>query len=380
MELENLVLKKEIIPTVYIQDQWIQNQYTGEVYGKYIANTQSFNILSTEPKADLALIGCIYQKEPYRYERGKYEKTPHAIGYYVDGELTFIESVNGKPCNKEIYSIQLDIFSRNSGILESSIMSTKGAVILGCGSVGSLFALELARAGVGRFFLIDNDILGYHNICRHQCGVYDVGKYKTDAVKERILQINPSAEVITQNRIIQEVPLDLLDQFCNEDTILIGCADNREGDLYGNQIAQEKHMPLMSVGFWERAFAGEIFYCLPNDMPNYADFVAALGDMSGRVTMNRRFYTNEQDLERVSFEPGISVDINFVTTIAIKLAIDILNINNPEYIRKVYDNLTQYTLVCNTNDTRVGGEGAEIFSYPLQVTTSILVPYADELE
>ena len=80
------------------------------------------------------------------------------------------------------------------------------------------------------------------------------------------------------------------------------------------------------------------------------------------------------------FEPGISVDINFVTIIAVKLAIDLLNRNNKEYIPRVISHLSQYTLVCNTNDSGIGGDMAEIFSYPLQVTTSIIVPYANEVK
>ena len=249
-------------------------------------------------------------------------------------------------------------------------------MLIGCGSVGSLVALELARAGVGRFLLIDNDIIGYHNICRHQCGVLDVGKYKTQAVKERILQINPSAKVITQNMIIQEVPLSIFKDFCDKDTIVIGGADNREGDLYANHIAKEIGMPMMSIGFWERAFAGEIFYCLPEGMPDYSDFMYALGDTSGRATQNRKFYTNEEDLAKTIFEPGISVDIDFVTIIGVKLALDILNRNNEQFTPRLLGHLSQFTLVCNTNNPKIGGDIAEIFSYPLQVTTSIEVPYA----
>lgn len=248
--------------------------------------------------------------------------------------------------------------------------------MIGCGSVGSLAALELAKAGVGRFLLTDNDIFGYHNICRHQCGIYDVGRYKTDALRDRILQINPYAEVKTFNMPIQNVPLDELTAFCNPETIVIGGADNREGDLYGNGIAQQVGMPFMSIGCWERAFAGEIFYCLPTGMPTYEDFVEVTGVLSGRVTQNRRFYTTEENLKKVAFEPGISVDIDFVTVIAMKLAIDILNRDNEQYTQRLLPHLTQYTLVCNTNSTKIGGESAEIFSYPLQVSTSIVVPYA----
>jgi molybdopterin/thiamine biosynthesis adenylyltransferase len=291
----------------------------------------------------------------------------------IDDRPTFVDA-DGKEAELEPVKLKIDIFSRNTGILESDIMLKKGAVIIGCGSVGSLVALELARAGVGRFFLIDMDILGYHNICRHQCGIQDVGKFKTTAVKERILQINPTAQIITANKMIQEVDKSLLESFCNKDAIMVGCADNREGDLYGNQhIAKPCGMPFVSIGCWERAFAGEIFYCLPEGMPDYSDFVAALGESSGRVNANTHIYMGEVG----SFEPGISADINFVTTIAVKMILDLLNRDNASYTQRLIQNLSQYTLICNTNNPKIGGDMAEIFSYPLQVTTSIEVEYAN---
>lgn len=309
----------------------------------------------------------------------------NAFKFYIGEKLSVaidnlaaIYTSEGKECELEPYQIKIDIFSRNTGILESDIMQKKGALIIGCGSVGSLVAMELARAGVGRFFLVDSDIMGYHNICRHQCGVQDVGKFKTTAVKEKILQINPYAEVHTANETIQEVStLDNgeLTRFCNEDTIIVGCADNREGDLYADKfLAKPYKMPFISIGCWERAFAGEIFYCLPEGMPAYSDFVAALGESSGRVNANTHIYMGEVG----SFEPGISADINFVTTIAVKMILDLLNRNNENYTQRLIHNLSQYTLICNTNNPKIGGEMAEIFSYPLQVTTSIEVEYATE--
>lgn len=299
-------------------------------------------------------------------------------GYRDEEGLHFIRLRDLVELKPATYTLKLDVFSRNTGILESDIMLEKGAILIGCGSVGSLVALELAKSGVGRFFLIDSDILGYHNICRHQCGIYDVGRYKTEALRDRILQINPYAEVITRNMAVQDVPFEELCAFSEKDSIFIGGADNREGDLYANNIAVKANAPFISIGCWERAFAGEIFYCLPRGMPTYHDFVLVSGTMSGRVTQNRRFYTTEEDLEKVSFEPGISVDISFVTIVAVKMAIDLLNRDNPEYTQRLVPHLTQYTLVCNTNNPAIGGEMAEIFSHPLQVTTSIIVPYAEK--
>ena len=359
-------------PSVYYPTEIEKDHYIGDLYGFYIENTNTFNVVSLgedERFPMLKRIGVVVENRP---DTGSDDML---IGYFEEGIVKFVNSTS-KICKKEPYSLKMDVFSRNTGILESDVMLKTGTILVGCGSVGSLVALELAKAGVGRFLLIDNDILGYHNLCRHQCGLLDVGRYKTEAVRDRILQINPTAQVVVQNCIIQEVPLKVFDEFCDKDTIVIGGADNRQGDLYANQIAKEVGMPLMSIGCWERAFAGEIFYCLPEGMPDYADFMYALGDMSGRVNQNRKFYTNEEKLEKASFEPGISVDIDFVTVIATKLAIDILNRDNPNYTKRLLGHLSQYTLVCNTNNPKVGGENAEIFSYPLQVTTSIQVEYA----
>lgn len=276
----------------------------------------------------------------------------------------------------EPYSLKLDLFSRNTGILESDIMLKKKALFIGCGSVGSLVAVELAKAGVGHFMLVDNDVFGYHNICRHQCGIYDVGRYKTDAVADRILAINPFAEVIKFNLPIEDVDRDAVLNFCNADTVIVGGADNREGDLYACNLGLNAGASFVSIGCWERAFAGEVFYCLPKGTPTYADFLAVTGYVSGRVTQNRRFYTTETELEKVTFEPGISADVNFVTIVGVKLILDLLNRDNEGYTQRILPHLTQYTLICNTNDPKIGGEQAEIFSYPLQVTTSIIVPYA----
>lgn len=299
------------------------------------------------------------------------------VGYTDDKGLHLIQLSTLTEIKLETYSLKLDIFSRNTGILESDVMLGKRALFIGCGSVGSLVAVELAKAGVGSFFLVDMDVFGYHNICRHQCGIYDVGRFKTDAVADRILQINPYAEIRKCNCAIQDVDVEELKKFCTEDTIIIGGADNRDGDHYACQFAMNGGSAFISIGCWERAFAGEIFYCIPG-MPDYSDFLEAIGYESGRVTQNRRFYTTEEELEKVSFEPGISADINFVTIIAVKIALDLLNRNNKGFTQRIIPHISQYTLVCNTNNVAIGGEQAEIFSYPLQVTTSITVPFSQK--
>ena len=70
--------------------------------------------------------------------------------------------------------------------------------IFGIGGVGGYVCEALARSGVGAFDLIDNDTVCFSNINRQIIAtVKTVGRYKTEVMKERILDINPGAKVNT---------------------------------------------------------------------------------------------------------------------------------------------------------------------------------------
>lgn len=68
--------------------------------------------------------------------------------------------------------------------------------VFGVGGVGGYVCEALARSGVGAFDLIDNDRVSLSNINRQIIATHKtVGRYKTEVMKERIMDINPEAEV-----------------------------------------------------------------------------------------------------------------------------------------------------------------------------------------
>jgi len=362
-------------PVVHYFEGLEEQKYVGKLYGYYRSDSNQYLVTN---QIDIATFFPSYQPP---YEIGEIVDNSSVIdssqeilrGIATETGLVF--KVGKKTCEKEPYILTRNIFSRNTSLLETDIMLKKWAIISGLGSVGSLVALELAKTGVGNFLLIDQDTLGVHNICRHQCGLLDVGQFKVNAVKEKILQINPTANVIVYTDIIERVPQRLLDEACTDEAIIIGCADNREGDIYANSIASNYNIPFVSIGLWERAFAGELFYSIPGAMPCYSCPFGKNNGLSNRTSTNRRVYVTRSGPIEVNFEPGISTDINFVTLIGVKLIIDLFNKDTLDYIPKVINYLSQFTLVCNTNDTRIGGDLAEIFTHPLQITQSVTVEY-----
>ena len=372
----NLTSKKKNI--VLLPEQIMSSGYCGEIHGKHVASSGIFNVRSTSGDNPVGeLVGVISTGDDAEAAFAKYgDRKDFLFGKRVSAEAVSF-TCNGEEYAVKCYNLFQNIFSRNTGILESDTMMDKCAFILGCGSVGSLVALELARAGVGKFVLIDNDVLEYHNLCRHQCSIEDIGEYKTDAVKRRILNINPEAEVLSFVGLVESAPKEIFDSHCKKcKTIFVGGADNRQADVYGNSLGVIYGVPFISIGLWERAFAGEIFYWLPGqNMPCYKCALGDGGEFSARQSTNRHVYTTQEDVSLLNFEPGISADINFVTTIGVKLVIDILNLGNEKYNQRLLPSLQQYTLVCNTNNTAAAGEQAEIFSHPLQVTTSLKVGF-----
>jgi len=78
---------------------------------------------------------------------------------------------------------------------EHHLLAGKRAAVVGCGSVGSKIATMLARAGVKKFDLVDDDIFGAENVVRHDLDWREVGQHKAPALANRIRRVQPGADV-----------------------------------------------------------------------------------------------------------------------------------------------------------------------------------------
>lgn len=72
--------------------------------------------------------------------------------------------------------------------------------VFGIGGVGGYVVEALARSGVGKFVLVDNDTVALSNLNRQIIATMNtLGRQKTEVMRERILSINPEAEVEIHN-------------------------------------------------------------------------------------------------------------------------------------------------------------------------------------
>ena len=97
------------------------------------------------------------------------------------------------------------IFRRAELLLGDEAMSCIGekrVIIFGVGGVGSWCAESLIRSGIKHLTIVDSDRVSITNINRQlMATTKTVGQVKVDALKERLLTINPSAEITALQQV-----------------------------------------------------------------------------------------------------------------------------------------------------------------------------------
>ena len=116
--------------------------------------------------------------------------------------------------------------------------------IFGLGGVGS-FALEgLVRAGIGNLVLIDNDCVELTNLNRQILATHKtIGKPKVEIAKQRILDINPNANVEIHQEFFMPETEGILD---NSIDYIVDCIDTVTAKIELVVRAEKLNIPIIS--------------------------------------------------------------------------------------------------------------------------------------
>ena len=117
--------------------------------------------------------------------------------------------------------------------------------IFGLGGVGGYVSKALVRSGIGSFDLIDDDKICLTNLNRQIIATFDtVGQYKTDAMKERMLKINPKVNVQTHPCFF--LPENATDFAFEDYDYIIDAVDTVSAKIELVLKAQEHNIPIIS--------------------------------------------------------------------------------------------------------------------------------------
>ena len=100
------------------------------------------------------------------------------------------------------------LFARTSLLVGDDVMkafSEARVIIFGAGGVGSWCAEGLVRSGVGHLTIVDPDLVNVTNVNRQlQATSRTVGQVKVQALKERLLEINPEADITALQKVYED--------------------------------------------------------------------------------------------------------------------------------------------------------------------------------
>ena len=117
--------------------------------------------------------------------------------------------------------------------------------IFGLGGVGSYAAEAIARSGVGKILLVDNDVVSKSNINRQLCALQStVGRKKVDVVAERLLDINP--DLIIERRYDFVLPENISSFDFSSIDYIIDAIDTVSAKLAIAESAQRLGVPMIS--------------------------------------------------------------------------------------------------------------------------------------
>ena len=142
----------------------------------------------------------------------------------------------------------LNQFSRTQLLLGKDNMDRLAeakVAIFGIGGVGGYVAEALARSGVGSFVLVDDDKVCLTNLNRQIIATRKtVGKYKAEVMRDRILEINPDAEVEVRKCFYLPENADEFD--FNEYSYVVDAVDTVTAKLEIIMRAKECGVPVIS--------------------------------------------------------------------------------------------------------------------------------------
>lgn len=137
-------------------------------------------------------------------------------------------------------------------------VSNNRVAIIGCGSIGSKIAASLARAGVRKFVLVDEDVFLTGNLVRNELDAWAIGWHKVDALADRIGQLVTDTDADTRRVALGSQTSGLamesaLEAIGDCDLIIEATANPTSFNLCAG--AARRHMKPM---VWAEVFSGGI--------------------------------------------------------------------------------------------------------------------------
>ncbi len=260
-------------------------------------------------------------------------QSPDGDWYFAEGQVDADRRTRNS-VSVRVIDITSSLDERRATFLESGLLTNTTVLVIGLGTGGAQAAVELAKAGVGRFLLVDPDRLEVGNIGRHLAGISHVGRQKTQVIRDLLLEKNPALLAESYPIAAEPESLEVVRGLVRRTDLVLCATDGRASKLLINRLCVEERKPLIIGGAFRRAYGGQVFRARPGQSPCYHCFVMAMPEKEAD-----REISSPEDAQAVAYsdqpvavEPGLSLDVAPIALMMAKLALQELLIDKPSLL------------------------------------------------
>lgn len=201
---------------------------------------------------------------------------------------------SSKPLDKEKFEQKEEhIFSRIEQALPIEYLSECTIIGIGCGGAREYY-LDMARMGIGMFYLMDGDKVSVSNIASQNAYKDEIGHSKVKCIKEKILNINPKCKVEIFDTMLDDNITDLfieekiLNRIDKNKLLLCGFTDSFLAQARINNISVKYNIPVITGQHHQYGITSEIIYYYPG-----ISFHKPQDVLSERYEAYKNGYTNK---------------------------------------------------------------------------------------
>lgn len=225
-----------------------------------------------------------------------------------------------------------------------STLAGKAVGIVGCGSLGSKIASSLARGGVCRFILIDDDILKPGNLVRNELRADSLGAHKVNALEEHLYDVANNLEVkvwpvALGGQESSAITAKILDELACCDLLIDATADPQAFNLVAS-VARRARRPMIWSEVYAGGIGGFVARLRPDIEPPPHSARRQYSAWCGQQRVQWRDQGNDYGLLRDGNPPLVAddADVGAIAAHTVRMAIDVLirgddsNFPHPAYV------------------------------------------------
>ncbi|MDR6660870.1 hypothetical protein J2W51_003440 [Tardiphaga robiniae] len=196
--------------------------------------------------------------------------------------------------------------------------------VLGCGSIGAPVAETLAKAGVGKLMLVDEQTFKAANVGRHPLGVRDIGAFKAMALAQQIRRTLPHLDVAHRASTVEALLLHQENPLGEADLIVSALGDWPAESLLDEwQAAQNAPVPIVYGWTEPHAAAGHaIVISAPQDRLRHG--LNEYGEPDIVAVKWKEDTRRYEPACGAAFDPYGPVELGFVTSMISQAALDVI--------------------------------------------------------